>query len=341
MTLQSFSSLISSLQNGKSIQPVKPAPSQIGPRRQEQQVDARAQPARDGLAAAGTKRKLEDVQNEDVRKASRPSSMATISTVAKPSAARPNTTSCTPAPKLVDRTSVAATSRTAASKPAMAVKVQNPITTAPRPSVNQQATAAPKARGFASLMAKAAAAQEMSRASGPDTIKHKPLQKLSRREKARQAQEAEQAALEQKHTQGSKTIKLGHNSGPMPVGKKNRLNAVPKVVYQGTMRANQPANQVPSKPQKGQAQDKYGGYASWSDLDEAEDDDQGSYDSASDMEEAGYDEVMEEELRSARLAKREDDEAQQEEEKHKREKLERKKRLMALNETAASARKRF
>lgn len=195
-------------------------------------------------------------------------------------------------------------------------------------------TAAPKKRGFASLMAKAAAAQEASKATGPDMIKHKAVDKLSRREKVRQAQENEQAAL-RKPTHG----KRGPSSQNSESGSRPTSSAGPKVVYQGTMRANAVKSDGLRKAHKGAGQDRYGGYASWSDLDDAEDDQQ-SYDSGSDME-GGFDEVMEEEQRAARIARREDEEAQAEEERHRQEKLERKKRLMALNSSAAAAKKRF
>lgn len=116
--------------------------------------------------------------------------------------------------------------------------------------------------------------------------------------------------------------------------------AVPEVAYKGTMRSSGsgvPAGKAVAK--KGMPQDRYGGYASWSDLDEAEDEED-DYDSdGSSAMEAGIDDVELEEARALRIGKKEDQAAFEEEERLKREKLERKKKLLALSKDAASKRK--
>lgn len=88
-------------------------------------------------------------------------------------------------------------------------------------------------------------------------------------------------------------------------------------------------------------QDRYSGYAAWSDLDEMDDDDQeDDYDSdaSSDME-GGIWDVEEEEAKALKAAKREDAEALAEENELKRAKEERKRKLAAMNKAAAAKRK--
>jgi hypothetical protein len=114
------------------------------------------------------------------------------------------------------------------------------------------------------------------------------------------------------------------------------------LAYKGTMRAGESARPH-AKPvvKKGMGQDRYGGYASWSDLSDAEEEgEEEDYDSAasSDME-GGFDDVDREETAALRAARREDQAALEEEERHRREKLERKKRLQALNKNAAAKRR--
>ena len=100
---------------------------------------------------------------------------------------------------------------------------------------------------------------------------------------------------------------------------------------------------VAKKPaQKNLGQDKYGGYASWSDLDEAEDEEEEEdyeSDASSDME-GGFDDVEREETEALKFARKEDQAALEEEERLKREKLERKRKLLELSKSAA-AKKRY
>jgi hypothetical protein len=109
------------------------------------------------------------------------------------------------------------------------------------------------------------------------------------------------------------------------------------------MRAGAPASKGAAGKNK-RPQDKYSGYVSWSDLDDAseegeEEDGYGS-DASSDME-GGFDEMEREEFISGRQARKEDEKALAEEEKLKREKEARRKRLEMMNKAAAGGRKKF
>lgn len=114
-----------------------------------------------------------------------------------------------------------------------------------------------------------------------------------------------------------------------------------EVGYTGTMRAKDPAKPTQPVKQKDKfgGQDKYGGYASWSDLSDAEED-EGDYMSDSDDMEGGFDEMEREEAAAARLARKEDQEALAEEERLKNEKAARKRKLEAMAKQAQS-KKRF
>ena len=238
----------------------------------------------------------------------------------------------------------------------------NPQTPLPRPVPKQTSEptkaappavngAIPQKRGFASIMEKAKAAQEAAKATGASSIKHKTAQKLTKRERRRLLEEAKE---QEKAAKGGK-IPQGHRSrsGTPVTGKPGLSKKKPEIAYKGTMKK---APEPPSfkgtmraagsdstrekEKKKGQAQDKYGGYASWSDLDDAEDEEEEGYDSegSSDME-GGFNAVEEEEMLALRSARKEDQEAFEEEERHKREKLERKRKLQELSRSAAAKKK--
>lgn len=202
-------------------------------------------------------------------------------------------------------------------------------------------------------MEKAKAAQEAAKAAGSSTIKHKPVERMSKRERARQAEEA---AKQQKA--GGKAAKLAvhdRSRSGTPVDAKGAFKKAPELAYKGTMKKSVEKQEFtykgtmrkaePGAPKVKTAaakarEGKYNGYVSWSDLDEAEDDeDEEGYDSESDMD-AGFDDMESEERRALATAKKEDQEALAEEERHKHEKLERKRKLQALSKSAA-ARKKF
>lgn len=62
-----------------------------------------------------------------------------------------------------------------------------PVAAAPKPAGNAAATNAPTAapKGFAAILAQAKAAQEASKAATTNTIKHKPVERLTKKERMR------------------------------------------------------------------------------------------------------------------------------------------------------------
>ena len=202
-------------------------------------------------------------------------------------------------------------------------------------------------------MEKAKASQEATTLAVASGIKHKPAEKVSRREREKMLKEA---ALQQQRAKkaGRSALQDISQTGARPDGKTAPSKKPPELGYKGTMRKSAPelgykgtmraggSGQANPKPvaKKGMGQDKYGGYASWSDLDDAEDDEEEDYesDASSDME-GGFDDLEREEIQTLRVARKEDQEAMEEEERHRREKLERKKRLQALNKNAAAKRR--
>lgn len=253
-------------------------------------------------------------------------------------------------------------------KPAQATSAKPSVglNNVPKPatpvSTSSAAAPPPKKGGFAATLARAAAAQQAAKASAASNIVHKPVEKLSKRERERQrlAQEAaekqkqkggpaakgkmaQQAGRSRSGTPGDGKAGAGQKKGPVDVGYQGTMRKQPKPLsYSGTMRAADPAK--PAKPVKQKdkfgGQDRYGGYASWSDLSDAEEEDEGDYMSESDDMEGGFDDVEREEAAAARLARREDQEALEEEERLKREKLERKRKLEAMAKQA-QGKKRF
>lgn len=214
-------------------------------------------------------------------------------------------------------------------------------------------TAVPsKKRGFAALLEKAKVSQEASKVAVNNGIKHKPMDRVSRKEREKlQKVPAVQQQKARPATQPKAAIRA--QSGAVQEARPSLQKKATETSYKGTMRKapvelgykgtmkaaghEKPASKPVAK--KGLGQDKYGGYASWSDLDEAEDDEE-DYDSggSSDME-GGFDDVEREEIAALRAARREDQEALQEEERHRQDKLDRKKRLEALNKNAAARRR--
>lgn len=210
-------------------------------------------------------------------------------------------------------------------------------------------------------MEKAKAAEEAAKAAGSSMIKHKTVEKMSKREREREKERAQQAAaangkpgvkggkagaLTDRSRSGTPNdVKPGMQKKAPEIAYKGTMKApakpVPEIAYKGTMRKSMPGEQAAkTAAKKGMAQDKYGGYASWSDLSGAEDEEEEDYDSdGSSMMEAGLDDVEAEETMALRAAKREDQEALAEEERLKREKNERKKKLLALSKNAAARRK--
>ena len=201
-------------------------------------------------------------------------------------------------------------------------------------------------------MEKAKAAQEAAKAAGQSGIKHKPVERITKRERLRLREEAN---AQQKTAKSGRVVDADRSRSGTPLAsragpqkKEQNTNykgtmkkAAEPISYKGTMRAADKAAAKDREKKKGLAQDKYGGYASWSDLDDAEDDEEeGEYDSeaSSDME-GGFDDIEKEDQMAARAAWQEDKEAMEEEERLRREKLERKRKLEQLSKSAAARKK--
>ncbi|QIW98154.1 hypothetical protein AMS68_003672 [Peltaster fructicola] len=321
--MSSFSAILSSLQDGKARESDN-TPGGTG----QSVTDALIQRSR---TAASNKRKLGD-QPAGARKAVKLSP-------------KPSKQSLRPPPTIETESRSLVGVKT--SKAPAARLQQNGTTGATIPPKAQLAAAstasAPAKRGFASLLAKANAAQEAIKAAGPNTIKHKATEVMKKKERERMKLAAKEEDKQMRR--GNLNIgnaKLGtarlggidRNAEGKPVRRpKDDLSTI------GTMRAKPDTKPALKHKRKEIRQDKYGGYASWSDLD-AEDEEQ-DYESESDMEEAGFDDIMEEDRRAERFARQEDQRELELEERRRKEKLERKQKLMALNDSAAAAKKRY
>ena len=191
-------------------------------------------------------------------------------------------------------------------------------------------------------MERAKAAQEDAKAKASAGIKHKPMEKMSRKERLRMMEEAkaEHKSVKRRKQNYSDRSRSGTpvttKAGPTETSFKGAMKKKAEpLAYRGTMRAVGPGEAKEKQKTKGQAQDKYGGYADWSDLDDMEDEEEGyGSDGSSDMD-AGWDDVEEEESRALRVARKEDQEALEEEERLRRDKMQRKKRLEELSRSAA------
>ena len=225
-----------------------------------------------------------------------------------------------------------------------------------KPSTSSTTSSAPASTkgGYLAILERAKQNAEAAKQAGQ--IKHKPVEKLTKKDRQRLIEEARAAAKGKPIVNRDAKVGLkprGKSAEPL-VDSKTGASAKDKrkpveVAYKGTMRANAPAAPVyrgtmggpggaaARKPvAKAQTHGRagYGAgprYASYSDEEEEEDDDEpeDDYESGSDME-AGVDEMYEEEEASARIAKREDAVALAEENELKRQKLERKRKLEAL-----------
>ncbi|WPG97388.1 Hypothetical protein R9X50_00016300 [Acrodontium crateriforme] len=360
--MTSFSNLLSSL--GDKSQPLQTTASGQRPQQPTTKtarplpVSARPQP-NPSNAAAGMKRKSEEPVSQPIAKTVKtegngglqktPSAAsgryqlsATPKSASKaaPSTQRP--TNSSNASSSLNRPLLKTSGRPAGTTP----------TTHPQAPPNGVIKPTARKVGFASILEKAKLAQEAQKQAA--AVK-KPAEKLTRKERERMKAE-EEAARKAGRKTGMKSGNLGKNGTsvgakapvvqkktPVPLGYQGTMKKVPtEPLYRGTMRAAGLGSAAPKAKQKGAAQDKYGGYASWSDLDDAEDDeDEGGYDSYdSDDMEGGFDDVEAEEQAALRLARREDKEAADEEERLRREKLQRKQKLVELSKTAA-AKKRY
>lgn len=212
----------------------------------------------------------------------------------------------------------------------------------------------PKKSGYLATLEKAKAAQALAQQKGMGQIKHIKVEKkhLSRKEKDRLAAEA--AAAQKDPKLKTKLQPAGRSRDGTPLNGKAqepkkkietgykgtmRPAAPAQPAYKGTMRPGGPAkptNNAP-KPRPGESS-RYRYAEDYSD-EEDEEEDEDDYDSASSDMEAGLMDIDQEELMSAKVAKKEDEEALREEEELKRQKLERKRKLQALSAAAAKKKK--
>ncbi|KAK8168487.1 hypothetical protein BKA80DRAFT_267043 [Phyllosticta citrichinensis] len=236
-----------------------------------------------------------------------------------------------------------------ASKPAVSAGASKPVLnkSATTAAVKPASSAPPKKGSFQEIMARAKAAQEASRSVG--AIKHKPVEKMSKKEKL--AHEAE-AKAKQGTGPPPRTVQKGQakvpeskNTKPSEPEKKKSAD----LGYQGTMRPSPREPTYQGTMNKGSAlksrsgsydrsrsaslgarppPKRYTYYDEDDDMEEEED-----YDSESDME-AGVFDVDREEQEALRIARREDELALKEEEELKRKKLERKKIMDAKKRRA-------
>ncbi|TKA77014.1 hypothetical protein B0A55_01949 [Friedmanniomyces simplex] len=234
-------------------------------------------------------------------------------------------------------------------RPAAALNFPTPPSTADGASA--------KRKSFASILEKAKAAQAAAATTNAGGIKHKAVEKLTKKERLRMREEAlAQQKARRKAPRPEERSRSGTPStaNGAPVGV--RKAPAPETTYKGTMKkaapeplawkgTMKPAGSVPKPtPKKGLPQDKYGGYASWSDLDDAEEEDEngeeGGYgDESDDDMEGGFDDLEAEENAALAAAKKEDQAALAEEERLKRVKMERKRKLMELSKHAAAKKK--
>ncbi|KAK5016361.1 hypothetical protein BJ546DRAFT_948944 [Cryomyces antarcticus] len=239
---------------------------------------------------------------------------------------------------------------------------QRPLVAQPSSTPTSTTTAAAPKRGYQATLERAKAAQEAQTAIG--VIKHKPVEKLTKRE--RLALQAEAAArnkqslgkdrktvqdgrLKSADQAGSKTGEtLKDRRKPLDLGYKGTMRpAATEPAYKGTMRSSGSSSALPrrsgyedrshsaslaAKPREKDYRARRGYSDDELDEEEEEDDYESDF---SDMEAGAFD-VDEEEALSAQIARKEDAEALKEETALKREKLERKRRMEALAAKASA-----
>lgn len=206
--------------------------------------------------------------------------------------------------------------------------------------------------GYLAVLERAKAAQAATNQIGQ--IKHKPVEKLTKKDRLRMQAEAAAAAKGKKPVSkaGSQALK-GRSKSVEPVdlktgapikekrkvvdvGYKGTMRAAPTAPsYSGTMRGSGAVSRKSAPPPK-EASYRYADYSDEEDEEEEEE----NYDSESDME-AGLDEVDFEEQESTRLAKKEDAEALRLENQLKKEKAEKKRKLEQMAAAAGAKKKRY
>lgn len=222
----------------------------------------------------------------------------------------------------------------------------------PPPTTDGSAAKAPKKGSFAEIMARAKAAQQTLGQVGK--IQHKKIEKAPSRKEREELQSKKVANIQKNLGPNGKfksamptssTSKVSEKATfrgkPVPIPeKKVKKAAAATTGYTGTARPRPDGAKPSSKPSSfSRGPDRYrqqrleDRYLSEDeeedDLEEEEEGDGYGSDASSDMEAAGW-EVDDEEEQASRIARKEDAEALAEENRLKREKLEKKQRLMAL-----------
>lgn len=336
--LNSVLSSINTGQEGKTTNPSANAPASkptSAPRRDNGALGAARPPA--ASTNLPPKRKAEDVGRDVKNKAQRVDSAATLSAPVS----RSNTISPAPRQGLAPppKQQVPYRGTMGGSRPPLATGLAPKATTGTS-STPTTPSVAPKS-GYLATLERARAAQEAAKQLGQ--LKHKPTEKLTKKDRLRMQAEAA-AAQKGKGTAArgvagvkarsksadpvdSKTGAVKKERKPVDLGYKGTMRAAPAPLsYSGTMR---PAGSAAArKPQPGPSKEMGGRYryASYSDEEDEEEED---YESESDME-AGMDDVDLEEEEALRIARREDAEALREENELKRAKLEKKRKLEQL-----------
>ncbi|KAI5268878.1 hypothetical protein E4T47_07472 [Aureobasidium subglaciale] len=318
--------------------PRNPAPQQVPPKRKAEDAASDFKP-KVARTDTNTSRFESNASRAPPPSRSTTSSPAQRATLPPPKAAIPYrgsgpSTKTQPTPKI-------ATASPAPTRP-------------PTTSITPVSASASTKGGYLAVLERAKQNAEAAKLAGQ--IKHKPVEKLTKKDRLRLVEEARAAAkgkpLANRDTKAGLKGR-GKSVEPLADPKTNAPSKDKKkpveVAYKGTMRANAPAAPVyrgtmggpggaaARKPiAKAQAPSRsgYGAgrrYASYSDEEEEEEDDEpeDDYESGSDME-AGVDDLYEEEQASARIAKREDAIALAEENELKRQKAEKKRKLEAL-----------
>jgi hypothetical protein len=274
----------------------------------------------------------------------RPNPPATISTVAYRGTAAP--AGARGASPIVKKPNPQANTLLAASKAATPAPKPAPVPAASSPAT----TAAPK-KGYLALLQKAKEKDATKPAAPP--VQNGPAKILTKKERLALKAEASAGAKGKKSgvalpgrptdpkadiaKEKKKPVEVGYQGtarptkAPVQVGYKG--TARPASAPASSSRGGTPATKSRPKPAKG----RFDGYADWSDLDDMEGEEEEDYasDASSDMEGGVWD-VEEEETLALKVAKKEDAEALAQELKHKREKEDRKRRLMAMSKAAAT-----
>jgi hypothetical protein len=233
--------------------------------------------------------------------------------------------------------------------PKAAVPAPKPAT--PTTASSSATSAAPK-KGYLALLQKAKEKDATKPPAPP--VQNGPTKILTKKERLALKAEASAGAKGKKPSVGppgkatdAKGAALPDKKKPVEVGYQGTARPTKQPAQPGykgtarpasapasTSRTGTPAAKAKPKPAKG----RYDGYADWSDLDDMEDEDDYASDASSDME-GGIWDVEQEEQEALKVAKKEDAEALAEETRLKREKEERKRKLMAMSKQAAAKRK--